>query len=226
MATTLKFLPPRKADLLTYATQVNDVLSAQGYDPTKIGLTAADVTELGTLLTTAQAAHDEAAAAVMEKKAKTQALSAPGGAQDQLKNKLRDIANAARVSSAPDDVVAAIGVYRRDPTPTHKNPPADPPEFSVDSVAPGVINVRFRTAGSAQPRARAANASGVQVAVINGANPVADNEADTVPPLLLTRSPSTMDSTKMPDQVRLYARWVTSRGLTSPWTRPVEVAVL
>jgi len=222
----MKFLPTRKADMLTYATQVHDVLTAQGFNPTTIGLAAADVTELGTLLTAAQTAHDAANAAKLDKQAKTQALRAPNGPHALLQVKLRDIANAARVSDAADETIAAIGVSRRDPSPTRKNPPTDPPEFIVDSVAPGVINVRFRTLGSAQPRARAENTNGVQVAVINGANPAVDNEADNVPTLLLTRSPARIDSTKMSDQVRLYARWVTPRGLTSPWTRPLDVSVL
>jgi len=226
MANTLKFLPQRKADFLAYAKQVHDVVTAPGFNPASMNLTPADVTQLGTLLTAAQSAHDAANAAVMDKKAKVQALSAPGGALDLLKGKVRDIANAARVSPASDDEIGAIGVSRRDPSPTRKRAPADPPEFSVDSVAPGVINVRFRTAGSAQPRARAENTVGVQVAVVNGANAAADNEADTVPPIVLTRSPATIDSTRMPDSVRLYARWVTSRGLTSPWSRPQDVAVL
>jgi hypothetical protein len=226
MQTTMKFLPVRKADVLAYATQVHEVLAATGFVPASLGLTAADVTELGTLVTAAQTAHDEVNATRLQVKAKTQALSAPDGALELLKAKLRDIANAARVSSASDNAVAAIGVNRRDPSPTPKNPPADPPEFSVESVAPGVINIRFRTAGSARPRARAENTSGVQIAVVNGANPAADGEADTVPPLIVTRSPATLDSKTMPDKVRLYARWVTPRGLTSPWTRPQEVSVL
>lgn len=222
----MKFLPVRKADVLTYATQVHDVLTAAGFVPASLGLTAADVTELGAAVTAAQTAHDGVNAARLAVKAKTQALSAPDGAHELLKAKLRDIANAARVSAAPDDAVAAIGVNRRDPSPTPKNPPADPPEFSVDSVAPGVINIRFRTAGSAKPRARAENTSGVQIAVVNGTKTATDGEADTVPPLIVTRSPATLDSKPMPETVRLYARWVTPRGLTSPWTRQQEVSVL
>lgn len=225
MSTTLSFLPHRKKELLAYGQQVHDVLTAQGFNPTSLGLTAADVTELGTIVTSAQTAISDADAVRIEKASKTQALSAPGGAYDQLKAKLRDIANAARVSSASDDAVAAIGVRRRDPSPTAKRPPAEAPEFTLESVAPGVINVRFRTAGSAQPRARARNAIGIQIATVNGANPAVDNEAETVPTIVLSRSPAALDSTKMPDQVRLYARWITARGLVSPWSVPISVSV-
>jgi len=54
----MKFLPVRKADVLTYATQVHDVLTAAGFVPASLGLTAADVTELGAAVTAAQTAHD------------------------------------------------------------------------------------------------------------------------------------------------------------------------
>jgi hypothetical protein len=96
----------------------------------------------------------------------------------------------------------------------------------VDGVAPGIVNFRFRTAGSARPRARAENTNGIQLAVVDASKPTVDGEADLVPTLHITRSPATVDSTDMPGQVRLYARWVTPRGLTSPWTLPHEVTVL
>jgi len=191
-----------------------------------VGLTAADVTELGTLLTADQASFDAANAAKLDHQAATQAMNAPGATHDQLMAKLRDIGNAVRVSNASDDAIAAIGISRRQPSPTPKRAPAVAPEFSVESVAPGVINVRFRAAGSAQPRAREANAIGVQIAVVNGAAAPTATEPDAAPNQFVSRSPVGLDSTKMPDQVRLYARWITQRGHTSPWTLPLEVSVL
>jgi len=118
----MKFLPSRKSDVVTYGGQVYGVLSAKGFDPTTLGLTSADVTKLGTLLSNAQDAHDEANAARLVAKSKTQAVSAPDGALEQLKAQLRDIANAARVSGASDDAVAAIGVSRL-PTPSRLSTP-------------------------------------------------------------------------------------------------------
>lgn len=109
---------------------------------------------------------------------------------------------------------------------TDRLAPQEPPEFSLDSLVPGIINIRFRTSGSAQPRARAANTIGVQVAVVNAANPVADNEADNAPTHFASSSPGTLNSAKMPRHVRLYARWMTPRGLTGPWSLPVSVSVI
>ena len=44
--------------MLIYAGQVNTVLTAVGFVPGSLGLTTADVTELGACLNTAQAAAD------------------------------------------------------------------------------------------------------------------------------------------------------------------------
>jgi len=221
-----KFLPRRKAEILTYAKQVHDGLSVTGFDPTTVGLTAADVTELATLITADQTNYDAATAARLDKQSKTKAMNAPGASHAQLIAKLRDIGNAVRVSDASDDVIASLGINRRKPSPTPKNAPATPPSFDVLNVLPGVINVRFRSAESGQIRARAANAIGVQIAAVNAANPPTANEADIAQNQFHSRSPAALDSTQMPDVVRLYARWITQRGHTSPWTLAQEVAVL
>jgi hypothetical protein len=226
MSVTLKFIPQRKTDLITYGKQVHEVITAQGFIPDSMGLTTADVTELGAALTGAQDAMDAANAARMDARAKTQTLSAPNGKVEQLRGKLRSIANAVRISDAPDDVIATIGVSRRQPTPSTRSAPTVAPEFTVDSVIPGGVNVRFRAAGSSQPRARAANAIGVQIAAVSGTTPTVAGEADSAPNQFISRSPGTLDSASMPDKVRLYARWITARGDTGPWTLPQEVAVI
>ena len=212
--------------MLIYAGQVNTVLTAVGFVPASLGLTTADVTELGACLNTAQAAADAVNAAKLEKQAKTQAYSAPGGAHDQLVGKLRSIGNAARVSNATDEAVAAIGVSRKDPTPTPKVLPAAPPEFTLTSLKPGIINLRFRVPGSAKPRARDKSSIGVMVAVVDGAEAPVDGEAGNAPTIFISRSPASLNSTGMPGQVRLYARWVSQRGQTGPWSLPLEVSVL
>jgi hypothetical protein len=222
----MKFIPQRKSEVLTYGNQVHATLTATGFVPASFGLTAADVTDLGTCLTTTQAAHDAVNAANLEKVSKTQALSAPGGAHDQLVAKLRDIASAARVSAASDEAIATIGVSRKDPSPSPRLLPATPPEFTLTSMKPGIVNLRFRVAGSAKPRARDASAIGVMVAVVNGAVAPVDGEADAAPSIFVSRSPASLDSTNMPAKVRLYARWVSQRGDTGPWSLPLEVSVL
>jgi len=226
MANEIKFLPAKKAEQIAYAQQMHDVVTAPGFVPSSININAGDVTELGTLLTADQGNHTAINNAAATKKAKTQDMSGPGGSHSQLMDKVRTIGNAARVSNASDGVLASMGITRRSPGSTPKTVPQEPPEFTLVNVKPGVINIRFREEGSSQPRARAASATGVQVAVVDGTPAPTDDEADAAPNQFVSRSPASMDTTNMPGQVRLYARWVTQRGQTGPWSLPLAVSVL
>ena len=226
MANEIKFLPRPQSDVLTYGAHVHGTISASGYDPAQLGLTAADVSELGALVAADQAAHDDVNAFLLQARARRKIMSGPSGTHRQLVAKLRALANTARNSSATNGALAAIGVSRKSAKPSPRNVPQESLEFSVAGVTPGIINVRFRTMGSARPRARAANAIGVQIAVVDGANPSTDNEADTAPNVFVTHSPAGLDSAKMPRKVRLYARWITRRGQTGPWSPSVPVSVI
>jgi hypothetical protein len=225
MANEIKFLPVKKAEQTAFAQQMHDVVSAAGFTPASIGIAAGVVTTLGTQLTADQGNHTAINNATATKKAKTQDMSAPGGSHDQLMDTVRTIANSARISNASDGVLASMGITRRSAGSTPKTVPQVPPEFTLVSVVPGVINIRFREEGSAQPRARAANTTGVQIAVVNGTAAPADGEADAAPNQFVPRSPASLDSTNMPGKVRLYARWVTQRGLTGPWSLALSVSV-
>lgn len=212
-------------DQIAYAQQMHDVVSATGFTPASIGIAAGDVTELGTLLTADQGNHTAINNATAIKMQKGQDMNGPGGSHAQLMDKVRVIANAARVSNGTDGVLASIGITRRSPSLTPKTVPQVQPEFTLVGVTPGVINLRFREEGSAQPRARAASTTGVQIAVVNGTAAPVDGEADAAPNIFVSRSPASLDSTNMPGQVRLYARWVTQRGLTGPWSLALNVSV-
>ena len=61
--------------------------------------------------------------------------------------------------------------------------------------------------------------------MVNGTAAVVANEADTVPTLLATRSPATLDSTKMLGTVRIYVRWQAPRAQLGPWSAPLTVNV-
>jgi hypothetical protein len=226
MAVSLTYLPSRNSDVLDYASQVHDLISDTGFTPSSVGLTSGDVTDLGTKLANAQDAFVAAAAAKANAQSKTEALTGPGAAMDQLVQDLRDLANKARASATTDDALASIGISRRAATNTPTATPADAPEFTLESVKPNVVNVRFREAGSASPRARLASAIGVQVAIVNGSASPVDGEADAAPNVFAPRNPASLNSTTWPPHVRLYARWVTQRGQTGPWSLPLSIAVV
>ena len=45
------------------------------------------------------------------------------------------------------------------------------------------------------------------------------------PFIVATRSPVTLDSTKMPGTVRIYVRWQATRGQLGSWSAPLTVHV-
>jgi len=145
---------------------------------------------------------------------------------DQLDSCIRHGGKRIRASGAPNDMCVRLGAPRAKANSTRKSAPTIPPEFELDNVIQDAINVRFREAGSASPRARAQHAIGVQVAVVDAANPVTDGEADAAPNIFPPRCPAQLDSTRMPSKARLCARWVIQRGDVSPWSGPLTVTVL
>jgi hypothetical protein len=201
-------------------------LTQPGIVPADYGLTAQDITDLGIILATAQAAAAERNAAAEAKKSKTTAFSGAGAAFDQLVSQARDLGNKVRISSATDDMIQAIGVDRRSGSRTPITIPTDAPEFALDTVLPGFIRLRARTSGSASPRARTPNSIGIQIAVVDGTTAKADGEADTVPNRYASRSPMEISSDGLPAKVRLYARWQTQRGQVSGWSLPLLVTVV
>jgi hypothetical protein len=221
-----KTIPKRQRDVLEYGDLVLGMFTAEGSDPALFGLTDADVAELGNLVAADRAALDEVNAHMLAARSKTKKLSGPKGTHRKLVAKLRAIARTARESKAPAGKLAAINIRRKNYHPASVTAPMDAPEFSIGGVWPGIINVRFRVTGSARPRARAAQTMGVQIAIVDATKPVADGEVDAAPSVFLSRNPGRLDSTKLPHRVRLYARWLTRRGKTGPWSLPLAVSVI
>ena len=219
-----KFIPSQQAAVLLKAAQMHAVLSKTGVVPDDYGLTAQDVTELGTLLTSAQSAGGDRDNAAENKRSKTTTFSA--GALPDLVGKIRDVGNKVRISDATDDMIQAIGVDRRKGTPSRRTAPTDPPGITVLSVLYHAVRLRITATGNASSRARALNAIGVQIAVVDAANPATVDEQDNAPIKSASRSPVQLDTTGWPAKVRLYARWETQRKEFSPWSGPAVVSVL
>ncbi len=219
-----KFIPSQQSAVLAKAAQMHGVLSQTGVVPADYGLTAQDVTDLGTFLTSAQTAGGDRDNATETKKSKTSAFS--DGALPQLVAQIQDMGNKIRISDATDDMVQTVGVERRKAGSTRKNAPDDAPEVAVESLTYHSLKLRFHESGSASVRARATNATGVQIAVVDATKPAVDGEADNAPIKSASRSPVQLDTTGWPAQVRLYARWETQRKEFSPWSGPQAVSVL
>lgn len=220
------FIPRQKRAATQFGASVHRVLSAANYDPATAGLDDSDVTEFGDLVAANQAALDQVDSLNQALRRATKALSGPKGTHRKMVAKLRYIANKARVSTASNAQLAKLDIQRRTLRGSRRNAPKDAPEFTVGHAIPGVINVRFRELGSANPRAKAANAIGVHIAVVDAAQRVARGEADRAPIKAVSRSPAKLDTTGWPARVRLYARWVTQRGESSPWSGAQWVTVM
>ena len=220
------FIPRRKREATDYGALVHGVLSGADFDPATIDLADADVTELGDALAANQAALARVDSLKAELMAATKTLSSPKGTHQRMVAKLRFIGNKARVSSASSGQLIALGIKRKTLRGSRRNAPPDSPEFSVNHAAPGLITVRYRTLGSASPRARAENTTGVHIAVVDAANPVTSGEADMAPIKTVTRSPSNLGTTGWPSRVRFYARWATQRGEASPWSLFLPMTVV
>lgn len=226
MSNNGEFIPRRKSDATRYGALVQGVISAPDYDPATVGLTDADVAELGDALSANQAVLAEMNVLKAATQAKTKELSGPKGTHRRMLAILRKIGNQARVSSASGGQLALIGIKRKKTKPSRRGITPDAPSFSVGEMFPNVMRVAFRVAGSNSPRARAENAIGVQVAVVDGANPPADGEADHAPIKTISRSPAQLDTSGWPARVRLYARWINRRVETSGWSLPQAVTRL
>jgi len=225
MSNNSDFIPRRTCDAINYGAHVHGVISAPDYDPATIGLTDADVAELGDALSANQTALAEIENLKAAMQAKTKELSGPNGTHRQMLAVLRKIGHKARVSSASADQLDLIGVKRKKAKPSRRGITLEAPSFSVGEMFPHVMRVTFRVTGSASPRARAENATGVQVAVVDGANPPTNDEADHAPIKTISRSPAQLDTSGWPQQVRLYARWINRRVETSCWSGPQSVTV-
>jgi hypothetical protein len=226
MSNNRDFIPRSKMDATSYGELVHRAIGAEGYDPATLGLTDADVAELGDLVTANQTLLAEIDMLKASLIAKTKELSGPNGNHRRLVAKLRNIGNKARISDATNADLAMISVRRRKAKPTRRGAPSDAPAFTLESAQPGVIRLRARELVSASPRARAANANGIQIAVVDATVGYTDNEADNAPIKTVSHSPIQLDTTGWPAKVRLYARWQTQRGETSPWSLPLWITVM
>jgi hypothetical protein len=220
------FIPRQMRAATNYAANMHSVLSDANYDPAKVELTDADVTQLGNAVAANQAALARVDSLTMELAAARKGLSGPKGTHRRMVTVLRKVSNKVRISGASNSKIANLSLKRKKRRNSRRNAPDVAPEFTVGHAIPGVINIRFRESGSDSPRAKAANAIGVHIAVVDASKPATGGEADTAHIKTVSRSPYQLDTKGWPPKVRLSARWVTARGETSPWSATQSVTVM
>ncbi len=210
------YLPNRRTNRLAYLQDVSAKITAA---PATYGLEAGQATVLATKLT--QLTTDVSAQTTLRNQAKE--MSA------RILNSDSDVSScfrllAVQAMSDPwvsDPDLANLGLSRRKPSHTPRPAPTRPPEFSLWKLDLGLAYFAFRDGGSAGPRSRAANAIGIQVSLVAGSEPAVAGEADTGNIQQMARTYRAVKT--LPGRVphRAYARWITARGLTSPWSDAV-----
>jgi hypothetical protein len=225
MSKSQESLPKGQLELRDHAAQALGVLSPGGLGPEVFNLSDDDVAKLDALVSEHSALIAKGGQLRNALKANTKALTGRKGSYARLSKHLRRCANIARVSDASSGALIRLGIKRKKVRGSRRNAPQEAPEFTFSNMVSGAIEVRFREAGSASPRARAANTIGVHIAVVDADKPVTRGEADHVPTKSVSRSPARLDTTGWPAHVRLYACWVTQRGETSPWSLPLTATV-
>jgi len=125
------------------------------------------------------------------------------------------------IPNLDSSVLATLGLPVLDKMPTPIPVPTVAPVLGLTSVAPGVANLTFKIEGAANPRARLKGSVGVQVSVVDSAAVGGASTAYAGAKLSVSRSPFQLDTTAFPAAVKIYARWITQRGYTGPWSNAV-----
>jgi hypothetical protein len=225
MSNNNPFIPRQKRAATKYGANMYRVLSAANGSEMG-GLTTAEVAELGDSVAANRAALADVDSLTNALMAATKRLSGPKGTHRRMLGNIRSAAKKIRLSDVSNAQLAKLRLKRVKSGRSRRNAPKEAPEFNVGHGIPGVINIRFRELGSASPRARAANAIGAHIAVVDAARPATRGEADKAFIKMVSSSPAKLDTTGWPAKVRLYACWVTRRGETSPWTDAKAVTVM
>ena len=188
-------------------------------NPTTYGLDAGQATTLATKVATLTTGVDDQA--TTRTNAKMQSSAVQNSDADAATFWRLLAAQAIADPTVLDSNLADLGLTRRGPSPTPLPAPTTPPEFSLLKLDLGRAYFSFRDSGSAGPRVRAANSIGIQVSLVNGSAAAVSGEADTGNIQQVNRTYRPVNTLPGIVSHRAYGRWITQRGLTSPWSDAV-----
>jgi hypothetical protein len=169
------------------------------------------------LLAAAQKAHEELETIRALAKAKTRVLRTARAAVVAAHRRLAKVARSN--ADITDETLAKIGVRR----PAKRAPqvaPTDAPVVSLEKVMAGSVLISLRQPGGRRARPTATICA--ELSLVNATTAPAAGEADGGAKLFPSRCRSTVRTAGSGPCLRLYARWRTQRGETSPWSLAVE----
>jgi hypothetical protein len=209
------YIPPKDADLQTWALNFSTVLTAS---PASFGLVAADATTVASVYATWNAAF---LAAVNPSTRTPTTIAAKDDAKILLLATVRPyaqlIANNAGVS-APNKT--SIGVNPRTSVPTPIAAPATSPVLTIDQALPLQHVMRYRDQlASPTQKAKPYGAAQIQVFATVSATPITDPEALAYK-FATTKSPVLVDfgADDVGKKAYYAGRWITRTGLVGPWS--------
>lgn len=218
------YIPPRDADLATWADNFSDLITAS---PGTYGLLAGDATVIAVVVAAYLAAY---AAAVNPSTRTPVTVAAKDTARTNMIDLVRPYAvqislNAGVLSS--DKI--AVGVNPRTSTPTPIATPTTAPVLGIASATNLVHVIRARDEMSS-PTSKAKPYGSTQMqlwaAAVAAATPTPTPDETTLKQIV-TKIPvlAEWDSDDAGKTAVYYARWQTRTGLIGPWSSPVSMTI-
>lgn len=209
-------LPTTKQDKLLTIRAAADKVTAT---PLDYGLTAGLAAELDAAITAAENASADASTYETLKQSK---ITAAQLAIEAVETLFRSVLNMARFNPAiSDEKLADIGAFRR-AAPSRVGPPTEAPELSVEgNLGIGFANLRVIEQAS-RSAAIPADATGIEVSLVDGTVASVDGEADVGVKTFITKSRARINTNIGKARLRVYARYVGRRAQTGPWSLPLQ----
>lgn len=206
------YIPKRDADLDTWATNFDTVITAA---PTDYGLVAGDATAFNTL----RLAFTNALAAATNPGTRTPVTVA---AKDTARNAMVQLARQyARIAQAypaiTDELLSEAGLTVRDPIPSPIPAPVTTPILSLMQSASLEHTLRFRDSVLVNPRSKPPGAIALQLYVkLTTGAPTDVNDCTFVGQYSRMPAVVNYDGADAGKLAQYLARWVTAKGLTGP----------
>lgn len=219
----MDYIPRRNTDLRDWAANFAVLISA---DPGVYGLSAPEAAAV-------QAASDAFAAANTAASDPSTRTSATVAARREARAALLLLVRRAAAIIRADDSVtagqrAALGLTAPDGAPSPVPAPTTFPLIGVVGATPGRHELRFADSATPDRRAKPPGAIGLQLFCAVGDDPPGAAGAGaarlvgqyTANPIRVSHDPGEAGKT-----ATYYARWVTRRGLTGPWSSAVSFTI-
>lgn len=222
MPTLAPYIPPRNANLISWAANFATLIAAS---PSTYGLMAGDATTISATNTALAAAY----ALITSPSTKTAAtVSAFNTEKVNALAVLRPYAQTISLNAGVASTAkTAVGVNPRTSVPSPISAPTTNPVLTAQSTSTAGTIIRYRDA-TASPSVKSKPYGVVQVHIYGMASATTVTDPTTLPILVAaTKSPLTiaLGSANAGKTAYFAARWITKKGLLGPWSPIINYVV-